>query len=171
MVFQVPFQAMVEQALISAEQERAGAAGHVQHAERLAVLAAGELRRALALDLLADGVLDDVVDDVGGSVVDAAGLAHLGFFLDLGLVPGGQADDLAQEALVDRAQDLHGQDAEVVGRAVLEIEALQDGLEHLVVDLSDSGVSGRAIRRPRLPSGSGTGRNCISRRPCGTGRS
>ena len=125
---------MVEEELIGAEEEGTAAAGHVQDAERGLGFAAGEIGGAFAFDLLADGVEDDVVHDVGGGVINAAGLAHFGLFLDLGLVPGGQADDLAQEALVDRAQDLDRQDAEVVGRTVLEIEALQDGLEDLVVD-------------------------------------
>ena len=66
-----------------------------------------------AFEQLADGVLDDVIDDVGGRVVDAAGLADLGLFLDLGLVAGGQADHLAQELLVDLAEDLGRQDARI----------------------------------------------------------
>ena len=87
-----------------------------------------------ALNLPADGLLDDVIDDVGRRVVDAAGLADLGLLLNLGLVAGRQPDHLAQEPLVDGSQDFDGQDAEVIGRAVGEVQALQDRLENLVVD-------------------------------------
>ena len=44
-----------------------------------------------------DRLLDDVIHDVGGRVVDAARLLDLRFLLDLGLVAGGEADDLAEE--------------------------------------------------------------------------
>ena len=101
-VFDVPLQAMVQQAAVRPHQEGAAAAGHVEDAERGPGFAAGEINGALAFDLLADGVEDDVVHDVGGGVIDAAGLAHFGFFFDLGLMPGGQTDDLAQEALIHR---------------------------------------------------------------------
>ena len=101
---------------------------------RLAVAQAGQLHRASPLDLPADGLLDDVIDDVGRRVVDAAGLADLGLFLDLGLVAGRQPDHLAQEPLVDGSQDFDGQDAEVIGRTVGEVQALQDRLEDLVID-------------------------------------
>ncbi len=82
---------------------------------------------------LADGLLDDVVHDVGGGVVDAAGLLDFGLFLDLGVVAGGQADDLAEELLVDLAEDVGGQDGELVG-AVGIVQAREDVLEGLVVD-------------------------------------
>ena len=78
-------------------------------------------------------LLDDVVDDVGGRVVDAAGLLDLRLVLDHGAVAGGQADDLAEELLVDLAEDVGGQDGELVG-AVGVVEAAEDVLERLVVD-------------------------------------
>ena len=59
--------------------------------------------------------LDDVVHDVGGRVVDAAGLLDLGLFLDLGAVAGGEADDLAEELLVHLAEDVGREDGELVG--------------------------------------------------------
>ena len=90
--------------------------------------------RALALDLFPDRVLDDIVHDVGRRVIDSAGLSHLRLFFDLGLMALGQPDDLAQEPLINRAQDLDGQHAEVIGRPEFEIEALQDRFDHLVVD-------------------------------------
>ena len=83
---------------------------------------------------LPDGVLDDVVDDVGGRVVDAAGFADLGLFLDLGLVAGREPDDLAEELLVDLAEDFGRQDGELVG-AFGVVEPADDVLEDLVVDL------------------------------------
>ena len=171
LVFDVPFQAVVEQALgtrpAGTTRSRKPCPGRGTAA---CPLRAGQLRRASPFDLPADGVLDDVIDDVGRRVVDAAGLADLGLFLDLGLVAGRQPDHLAQEPLVDGSQDFDGQDAEVIGRTVGEVQALQDRLENLVVD--------RQLRRDAVgvfvdavvPSGSGTGRSCTSRRPCGTGR-
>ena len=133
-MFEVPFQAVVQKTLVSAQQERPAPASHVQDAERRPVPAAGQLGRALALDLPAHRVLDDVIDDVGRRVVDAAGLADFGLLLDLGLVAGRQPDHLAQEPLIDGPQDFDGQDAEVIGRTVGEVQALQDRLENLVVN-------------------------------------
>ena len=94
---------------------------------------------AFALDLLTDRVLDDVIDDIGGRVIDPPRLAHLRLFLDFGLVPRCQADDLAQEALVNRPQDLDRQDAEMIRAAVFEVEALQNRLDDLVIDLQAGG--------------------------------
>jgi hypothetical protein len=53
----------------------------------------GNLGRGLARYQLADGVLDDVADDILGRVMDAAGLADFGLFLDFGLMAGSEADD------------------------------------------------------------------------------
>jgi hypothetical protein len=46
---------------------------------------------------------------------------------------GGQADDFAEEAFVHRAEDFHGHDTEVVRAAMLEVEALENGLKGIVV--------------------------------------
>ena len=66
----------VEQVLIGADEEGAAAAGGVEDAQF------GGLGGRLAFEQGADGVLDDVVDDVGRRVIDAAGFAHFGFFFD-----------------------------------------------------------------------------------------
>ena len=42
-------------------------------------------------------------------------------------------DDLSQKPFVNGAQNFDRQQAEVVGRTVLEVQALQDGPENLVV--------------------------------------
>ncbi len=60
-------------------------------------------------------MLDDVVYDVGGRVVDAAGLLDLGLLLDLGAVAGGQPDDLTEELLVDGPQNISADYRELVG--------------------------------------------------------
>ena len=83
---------------------------------------------------LADRVLDDVIDDVGGRVIDAAGLADLRLFLHHGAVARRQADDLAEELLVDLAENLRRQHRKLVG-AVGIVQALEDLLERLVVDV------------------------------------
>ena len=58
----------------------------------------------------ADRVLDDILHDICRRVIHPAGLLDFGLVLDLGLVAGGQPDHLAQELLVDLAQDVGRQD-------------------------------------------------------------
>jgi len=79
-------------------------------------------RRRLAFNQLADGVLDDVVYDVGRPAVDAAGFSDFGLFLDLCLMACCQTYHLAEELFVDLAEDVRGQDREFVG-AVRVVEA------------------------------------------------
>ena len=45
----------------------------------------------------------------------------------------GEPDDLAEELLIDLAEDVGGHDGELVG-AVGVVQAAQDGLQHLVVN-------------------------------------
>jgi len=89
-------------------------------------------------------VFDDVVDDVGGCVVDAAGLAHLGLLFDLGLMAGGEAYDAAEESFVDVSEDIGWEHGELVW-AFGVVEAFDDGLEGLVVD---GEVGGECIGGP-----------------------
>ena len=79
----------VEQRLVGAEQERARAACRIENPELL------RLPRGLAIEQLAHRLLDDVVDDVGGRVVDAAGLLDLGFVLHYRTVALGESNYLA----------------------------------------------------------------------------
>ena len=74
--------------------------------------AAGECqaRGSAAFGGLADRVLDDVVYDVGRCVVDAAGFPDFRLFFYLCLMSCCQAYDLAEELLVDLAEDVGGQD-------------------------------------------------------------
>ena len=83
--------------------------------------------------------LDDVVHDVGGRVVDAAGLLDLGLFLDHGAVAFGEADDLAEELLVDLAEDVGGEDGELVGAARDSRGRLRMSREELVVEVEGQG--------------------------------
>ena len=78
-------------------------------------------------------MLDDVVDDVGRGVVDAACFFDFWFFLDDGAVAFGKADNLAEELLVDLSEDFGGQNGKLVG-AVGIIEVGEDVFEYLVVD-------------------------------------
>src|SRR5665647_1778335 len=71
-VFGVLLEVPVEQVLEGADEEGAGSACRVEDAQ------AGRLLRREPLEQAADRVLHDVVDDVGGRVVDAAGLLDLG---------------------------------------------------------------------------------------------
>ena len=100
---------VVQQQVEHAEQERAAAAGDVGKAHL------GDLVGRLAGDEFADGVLDDVADDVFGRVIDATGLADFGFLFDFDAFIGGD-DDLAEEAFIDRAEDVDRDGVEVVGR-------------------------------------------------------
>ena len=78
-------------------------------------------------------VLDDVVDDIPGGVVDPAGFAHIGLFFYLGLPPGRQADDTAQELLVDLPQDLDRDLVEHIGAGI--VGAFDHLAQDLVIDL------------------------------------
>jgi len=84
-----------EQETVRAQEEAARAAGGVHDAERL------HLRRRFAFQKRSYGVFDDVVNDVLRRVKNAACLAHLGFFLDLGLVAVRKAYGLAQKLLIN----------------------------------------------------------------------
>ncbi len=88
----------IEEPPVGPDEERPGAARGVEDSKlRLPAWA------SLPSKQLPDGVLDDVVHDVGGRVVDPARLLYLGLVLDLGLMAGREADDLAQKLLVDLA--------------------------------------------------------------------
>jgi len=128
----IPIPVVVEEIGVGPDQERAGAAGRVEDLELL------DLFRRLLLAELADGVLDDVVHDVGRRVIDAAGLADLRLLFDLGVMAGGEADHLSQELLVDVPEDIQPQDRKFVG-AFRIIEVIEDLLENLVVDLDPGG--------------------------------
>ena len=90
------------------------------------------------LQQVSQGVLDDVIDDEGGRVKHPAGLLHLGLLFDHGMVAAGQADDLAQELLVDLPEDIGGQHRELV-RAFGIIQVAEDILERFVVDRQTQG--------------------------------
>ena len=129
----------VEEVLVRAEEERPRPARGVEHAQRAqfgrplpGLREPAHLVGRLALQEHSHRVLDDVVHDVRRGVVDPACLAHLGLCLDHRAVARGEPDDLAQELLVHLAQDVGGQDGELV-RAVRVVEAAEDVLEDLVV--------------------------------------
>jgi len=128
----------VQQNLIGAQQEGAGAARHIQNPDGPCFAPSpGSHARGLAqrqaLQQLDQGLPYDGVYDVAGRVEDPAGLAHLRLLLHDSPVPGRQADDLAQELLVDLAQDVGWQHRELVG-AVGVIQVLEDVAQDFVVD-------------------------------------
>ena len=63
--------------------------------------------------------MDNIVDDITGGIVDAAGFAHFGLFFNFGLPTGGQADDAAQELLVDLPEDLDRDLIEHIGAGII----------------------------------------------------
>ena len=93
----IPITMIVQQIPVGADQKRSRPAGRIEDSEL------GDLLRRLALAQRADCVSDDVLDDVGGRVIDAAGFLDLRLLFDLGLMAGGEPDDFAKELLVDLA--------------------------------------------------------------------
>ena len=81
-----------------------------------------------------DGVSDDVVHDVGGGVIDAAGFFDFGLGFNFGAVAGGEGDDLAEELFVNVAEDVGGQDGKFV-RTVGVIEAAENIAQDFIVDV------------------------------------
>src|SRR5438105_4703348 len=79
-------------------------------------------------------VLDDVIDDVAGRVVVAAGLLHLGLVFDFGLMLLGQANHLAEELLVDLTENLGRKHGKRI-RADRVVKIVNDGAQRLIVDL------------------------------------
>jgi hypothetical protein len=69
----------------------------------------------LTRDKFADGVFDDVADDVFWRVVDAACLANLGLGLDANAFIRGDSN-VAEEAFIDRSEDVDRDSVEVVRR-------------------------------------------------------
>ena len=102
------------------------------------MLSFGDLLGRLAFDQFAHGLPDDVVHDVGGRVIDAAGFLDLRLVLHHGAVALGEADDLAEKLLIDLAEDVGGDDGEYV-RAVGVVEAAQDVAQELVVEVQREG--------------------------------
>ncbi|MCK4392393.1 hypothetical protein KAX17_05765, partial [Candidatus Bipolaricaulota bacterium] len=97
-VFLVPFLVPVEEILVCTEEERTGTAGGIEHPD-LRYFSWG-----VPLKELSHGVLDDVVNDVGGRVLDTTGLLHRGLVLHLGAMARGQTDHLAEELFGDVAE-------------------------------------------------------------------
>ena len=63
--------------------------------------------------------MDNIVDDITGGIVDAAGFAHFGLFFNFGLPAGCQADDAAKELFVNLAEDLDRDLIEHIGAGVV----------------------------------------------------
>lgn len=125
---------MIEQTLIRAQKEGAASAGHVKDPKGRRTLSARKLGWALAFNLPPDRILNDIIHYIGRRVIDSACLSHLRFFFNLGLMAFGQPDDLAQEPFINCAQDLDGENPEVVRRSEFKTEALQDRFDHFVID-------------------------------------
>jgi len=105
--------------LIRTEEERPGTAGGIEHPQF------GDLIGCLPFQEFPYRVLHDVVDDVGGRVVDAASLLYFGLVFHLGMMPGGEANHLTQELFVNVAEDVGGEDGELK-RTLRVVEALED---------------------------------------------
>jgi coenzyme F420-reducing hydrogenase delta subunit len=92
-----------------------------------------DLLGRLTLDDFAHRVLDNVIHDVLGRVIDAACLADLGLLLYAHSFGRG-ADGLAEITLVDGTEQFHADHIEAV-RALGRIEALDDARQDVGIDL------------------------------------
>src|SRR4051794_7446054 len=117
----IPVTVPIEQVLIGADKERAGAAGWIENAQP------GGLFRRFVLEQFADRLLDDVLDDVSGRVVDATGFLDLRLVFYFRAVPFSERDDLAEKLFIDLPKDIGRQDRELVGTFGI-IEATNDFL-------------------------------------------
>jgi len=98
----------VDQVLEGSQQERTRPTRRVDDPQVIGFF------RGFAFEQFAHRVGDDVIHDVPGGVVDPAGFAHFGFFVNLCYVPRGETDDLAEELLVNLTKDLDRDGFEVV---------------------------------------------------------
>ncbi len=122
-----PVAVPIEQMLICADEERTGTARRIDNAKF------GRLFRRFVFQQFADGVLNDVIDDVGRRVIDAARFLDLRLVVDSCLMSFGEADDFAEELFVDLTEDVGGENRELV-RAVGIIKSTNDSLENGIVD-------------------------------------
>ena len=99
----------IEQILISAGQEGAAAAGGIEDTQL------GGFVGSFSFQQFADRVFHDVVDDIGGRVINAAGFADFGFLFHPRRAAFAEFDDLAEEAFVYLAEDIGGQYRKLVG--------------------------------------------------------
>jgi len=83
--------------LIGHDEKRARTAGRVEHPQGCRLL------QSLSFQKRPNGILHNVLDDVGRRVLDPARLLHLRLVLDHGIVAFIQPDDLAQKLLVNLA--------------------------------------------------------------------
>jgi hypothetical protein len=123
---EIPIVMPVEEELISVDEERARAAGWVQNAKL------GDLLGCLALHELSDSLPDNVIHDVSGRVIDSARFLDLGLVLDDAVVSGCEPDDLAQELLVNMAEDIGRDDRKLIGTFRI-IKPLEEIVEQVVV--------------------------------------
>ena len=122
----------VEQVLVRADQKGAAAARRIEHAQLR------RLRGRFAFQPTAHRVTNDVVDNKRGRVVDASRLADLRLLFDLGSMPLGKPDHLAQKLFVDLTQNLRGQHGKLV-RTFGIVQAADDVFQRLVVDRKPQG--------------------------------
>src|SRR5439155_19847786 len=113
--------------LIRADEKRARTARRIDNPEFC------PLFRGFVLEKFADRVLDDVIDDVGGRVINAARFLDFWFVFDFGLMAFGEPDDFAEKLLVNLTENIGWQNGKFVG-AVWIIETPDDFLEDGIVD-------------------------------------
>ena len=100
---------VAQQQIINAQQKRAAAARDVGKAHF------GNLCGRLAFNQFADGVFDNVADDVFRRVINAAGLADFRLFLDSGALVR-RHDHLAEKPFVNAAENVNRDGVEIVRR-------------------------------------------------------
>ena len=133
----------IQQVLIGAGQEGAAATGGVKRAQL------GGLLGRFACQQVAQRIFDDVVNNIGGRVINAAGFAHFGFFFDHDpRFARGAAhfDDFAEKSFVDLPKNIGGDDRKFV-TALRRIQREDDFLQDIVGNIKfHRQVIGRAAR-------------------------
>ena len=89
--------------------------------------------RRFVFEQFADCVLDDVIDDVGGRVINAARFLDFGFVFDSRLMPFGKTNDFAEKLFVNLTENIGWQNGKFV-RAIGIVQTSDDSLEYRIVD-------------------------------------
>ena len=108
-ILHIPVAVIGQQIPIRSDQKRSRPAGWIEDGEFR------DLLGRLAFAQCTDGVLDDVLDDIGRRVIDTARFLDLRLLLHLRLMPGREPDDLPQKLFIDLAENFRGEHGKLVG--------------------------------------------------------
>src|SRR5439155_20074294 len=93
---------------------------------------------ATLIEESAHRLLDDVFDDVGGRVINAAGFLDFRFFLNNRAMAFRQPDDFAEKLLIDLSENVRRQRGKDIG-AFWVVKAFENVPQELVVEIEAKG--------------------------------